>query len=697
VAKRRSTGGGGGGAYSFLVIDVTPDNQFAFAVGAGGAAGTGDQAAGGAGADGQVVITYTAIDPLSNVTASPSSDQIFCVGSSGSQLTASETGGGTITGRQWYKRASSGGANIELTGQTNSTYTPSGATLEAGTWWVVCQSTPTCGSTTTSNEVKVDVLSNENWIGGTSGNITNWHTAGNWCNGSVPTSSNDVSLHAGLANYPTILAGASADCKNLTINSGASLTIESSSVSSNGSLIVHGSFTGPGEVTYNRQMRTDDWHYFSSPVGGQSISTFTTNNTDVTKIWKWDEPNWYGDINWSWIEVTSGNLESGTGYNLDQTGVDGMFSFTGSVVTSIDNVLATAPYTSYANHYQNNRGTWGGGGWNLLGNPFTSAMDASLFIDANDGTGDPADNSFDPSYQALYIYDGVNNIYKYAGVSAPDVQYGGSFGQYIQAGQGFFVLANYDGVSFDFSSSMQTHNTTVPMTKSVKEEDPWPGLQLKVKYGSNENLTTIVYNSEMTAGLDPGYDVGQLSAGPEVEIYTRLVMDNEINFARQALPLGDYEENIVPVGIDSENGGEVTFSAFVIPIEGRKFVLEDRLTNTFTNLETDTYTITLPPQTYGTGRFYIHSISAVGFVELKPDAQDQLNIKAWAYDHLVNVEGELSSQAMGTIYDVMGRMIVEKRLTGDQLNTFTVPASLKGIYLLRVTDGEKVATRKVVF
>ncbi len=78
-------------------------------------------------------------------------------------------------------------------------------------------------------------------------------------------------------------------------------------------------------------------------------------------------------------------------------------------------------------------------------------------------------------------------------------------------------------------------------------------MQLKVKYGSNENLTTIVYNSEMTTGLDPGYDVGQFSAGPDVEIYTTLVAkDNSVNFARQALPLTDCDKNIVPVGIDSK-------------------------------------------------------------------------------------------------------------------------------------------------
>ena len=42
-----------------------------------------------------------------------------------------------------------------------------------------------------------------------------------------------------------------------------------------------------------------------------------------------------------------------------------------------------------------------------MGNPFTSAMNAATFIAANAG-------SFDPYYQALYVYDGLSGVYKYA-------------------------------------------------------------------------------------------------------------------------------------------------------------------------------------------------------------------------------------------------------------------------------------------
>jgi hypothetical protein len=47
------------------------------------------------------------------------------------------------------------------------------------------------------------------------------------------------------------------------------------------------------------------------------------------------------------------------------------------------------------------------------------------------------------------------------------------------------------------------------------------------------------------------------------------------------------------VGIDSEKGGPVTFSANVIPPGNGTFFLEDRITGTFTDLSMYNCTITL--------------------------------------------------------------------------------------------------------
>ena len=105
-------------------------------------------------------VTITVKSNLSTVAVTPVTSQTICVTGSGSQLTVAETGGGTITARQWGKRSVSGGAITTITGATASTYTPSGSVLGSGTWFLVCTSAPSCGSAIISNEVTVTVPTN---------------------------------------------------------------------------------------------------------------------------------------------------------------------------------------------------------------------------------------------------------------------------------------------------------------------------------------------------------------------------------------------------------------------------------------------------------------------------------------------------------------------------------------------------------
>jgi hypothetical protein len=56
----------------------------------------------------------------------------------------------------------------------------------------------------------------------------------------------------------------------------------------------------------------------------------------------------------------------------------------------------------------------------------------------------------------------------------PDIPRAGSFGNYVQAGQGFYVLALYNNISFSFTPAMQVHQNDLVLMKSASAEDPWP-------------------------------------------------------------------------------------------------------------------------------------------------------------------------------------------------------------------------------
>ncbi|MDD2994729.1 MAG: T9SS type A sorting domain-containing protein [Paludibacter sp.] len=98
------------------------------------------------------------------------------------------------------------------------------------------------------------------WFGGTN---TDWHTASNWCNNSVPSSSVDVLIPAGISNYPVISQNASA--KNLEIESGANLTLND-----NYTLSVYGNIYNQG---------TFDIGAATVAILGSSQQTISGNNT----------------------------------------------------------------------------------------------------------------------------------------------------------------------------------------------------------------------------------------------------------------------------------------------------------------------------------------------------------------------------------------------------------------------------------
>ena len=503
----------------------------------------------------------------------------------------------------------------------------------------------------------------------------------------------------------TIPAGTRVTVTGSNFSPGGKLIIMSDAVDNSGSLIYSGSGTPTGDVTYSRVMPAgSSWHYVSSPV--------TLTSSPTGSFYSWDE------VAGDWDTGTTATPASGRGYALQTTG--NSVSFTGTVALS-SSVSATSPYTTdygtgypaepgsladYNARWAIGRTVYGGGGWNLLGNPFTSALRIGGdggFLDGNDGNGTIATNRFDPNYVAVYIYDG--DSYNFRGRTTgfedpvlnetpPNEMFG--FDN-IQAGQGFFVLAMKSGVSFAFDRSMQTHGPATTMMKSaVAEGDSWPGLRLKVKCDGSESSTLVVYNDEMTAGLDPGYDVGQLSANPDVEIYTSLVAkDNSVNFAQQALPVEGHEKNIIPVGIDSEKGGEVIFSAYTVPIEDKKFWLEDRVTGIFTNLNTNAYTVTIPAKTFGTGRFFIvaSANTPTGIGNLQPE---DTGLRIWTAYGKIIIRGEVSDRAVCTVYDVRGDCFVEKQLTDGELNVVSLPSGLHGVYIVGVIDGTKVTNRKIV-
>ena len=164
---------------------------------------------------------------------------------------------------------------------TNSTYVTPALTQ---TTWYKLKVTSSAPCTSTTAAVKITVLSSGGWLGGTS---NDWATASNWCGLSVPASTTDVTITngSGISNMPTVKAGTSASCRNLTISSTFPATSLTITASGTASLNIYGDLTNNGTFTDSSTAATAGVILHGSitqAIGGSTAAIFnnlTINNS----------------------------------------------------------------------------------------------------------------------------------------------------------------------------------------------------------------------------------------------------------------------------------------------------------------------------------------------------------------------------------------------------------------------------------
>jgi hypothetical protein len=532
------------------------------------------------------------------------------------------------------------------------------------------------------------------WTGATS---TAWNTATNWSPNGVPGTTTDVYISSTPSNQP-IITSTSAVCNNLTIASGAILTIAPQQAltingtltnNSTGGVVIQSDATGTGSLIVNavagsgttsaqRWMTAGSWHLVSSPVV-QTVSDFLTANTNVATNGSSRGMMDYDPTSNSWNAFftngnTNGNLGAGRGFSLRLAGLipvtnDAAVTFAGALQAG------TQPASGLTS-----------GKWNCIGNPYSSA------IGINNLSSSGATNNFitvnagnlDPSYGAVYVWDNPdanNGQWGHYTIISNTPTYNASFD--VQQGQAFMVLTDASKTSVSFTSQMQFHSSALALKTAPT---PWPAIKLVATVSGQTTSTLIAFNSSMSKGLDPTYDAGLLKGGSDLLVYTKLVKDNGIPFAIQALPDNDFANMVIPVGLDFKTGGDVSFSSENLNLPSNcKVILEDKLTKTFTDLSANTYKAAILPNSTIADRFQLHTSTAtIGAI-----GQSILSGKLNAYaigNTEIRVVGEVSGKAVATLYDVLGKPVTIQKLNEGILNVIPLTNIKPGVYILSVED-----------
>jgi hypothetical protein len=454
----------------------------------------------------------------------------------------------------------------------------------------------------------------------------------------LPLATDDV-----LVNH-TINISSFANCKNLVIGTG------SLSVANGGSFIPTGTVTG--DVTVLRNIAgLNQYHFLSSPISNAALGNVFPAG-DVLNIYLRE----YNEATGNWVNLAiPATLENGKGYSFFMDIANTTATFTGTLNNS--NVL---PMMS-------NSGTSGNtnyDGWNLLGNPFASAIQWGL--------GSWALNNVN---NEVHVWS--NGVYlSYAGGT------GSLTDGIIPAQQGFFVKANAPVPSLTIPTASRLHSSQGFYKNNIADL-----LRLDVSDNSTYTDATFVrFNYDATEEFDQAFDAHKLDndeAAPM--LYT---MHGETRFSINTLK-SISETPEVPVYFKAGADGEYTINASGMEsFENRIIYLTDLLTGLRQDLRENPVYAFNASTGDDANRFKL-SFATVGIGE-----QPGLNIGVYAANGEIRLQLPEAMRGTVNVASLSGQILLSRNFSAS--GEFGIRTQLPaGIYLVTVVTDQGIATRKV--
>jgi hypothetical protein len=470
----------------------------------------------------------------------------------------------------------------------------------------------------------------------------------------------------------------------LTINPTYSLTVAGTLTNSGDetNLIIQSDATGTGslicnnsvDATVKRYLTQNYYHYISSPVAAQAISTEFINtgepvNTQTAiDLFKFDEVNnlWDNIKNGStWDGAFETTFTIGKGYVYSYSTTNVTRNFTGALNVT-DN---TIPLTFTSGK---------GNGWNIVGNPFPATIAANSITGTANNLMDVNSALYETGY-GLYFWD--ETIPDYVAINNTSVA------SYVNPGQAFFVKAKDPGGNYAFNANMRKHGTSA-FYKSTNSDD-YNRFNLAITGPLGDyNETLIGFVPGTTTGLDQGFDAIKRKGNANIALYSKLVNGGAGDFAIQALSQSNANE-VVAISLDANKTGTYIFEAGAADnMEYFTVKLEDRLTNIFTTLEGNAqYSFAVLTAGKIENRFFLHFKSSVGI-------EDPAATEKAIYSSGHNIYFETSGNATLTIFNLTGQKIESRLINTSGMHTISIHAPT-GWYIVKLISAGSVKSEKI--
>ena len=538
------------------------------------------------------------------------------------------------------------------------------------------------------------------WLGTSS---TDWATTTNWDNGALPTASDNVTIITGAANMPQVTQdpASPAVCNNLTINTGQSLTVNAGkaltvngTITNNGTLSVKSDATGTGSLitsatpsaTVERYMSKDNYHYISSPVASQAISTEFINTSgggtlpSEIDFYTWDETQ----LN-SWINIKQADFTLNPAFETN-------FGVCKGYVYANSSSAVTKNFTGTLNSGDKTvtltKSPLGQRGWNMVGNPFASSVAVNVSADATNNLLTLNTASLNDSREAIYLWNqttpntSTHTTNEYLAINQA------SPATFLSPGQAFMVSASANSVSFSLPQAARKHGSATFYKSGTEDEVNRFWLTVEGPQ-NNFNETMVALIPGTTNGMDAGYDAQKLKGNVNIALYTRLVDGSEGDYAIQSIDQlsGNF---VVPVGLDANLTGNYTFKAGRMDnLEAVTVQLEDRISGTFTTLSNGgEYSIAVGTKGTINNRFFLHLKSTVGIDD--PANQEASSIYSYGNQLYIQNPGKATLE----VYSMTGQRVMLSQINTTGLYQTTV-SQPTGYYVVRLTNAGSTQVSKV--
>ena len=179
--------------------------------------------------------------------------------------------------------------------------------------------------------------------------------------------------------------------------------------------------------------------------------------------------------------------------------------------------------------------------------------------------------------------------------------------------------------------------------------------------------------------------------------YTHLVSDSEgVDYDIQSLPTDNYENMVIPIGINAVSGSAITIDASITNIPtGINVYLEDKENNSFSLLDAQSnFMTTLDSDLNGIGRFYLHTTSELLSSD---DVLNNNNISMYIPSRQnLRVVGVQNGTANIHIYNILGKEVFNGNFEGAGMNDIQLPNIKDGIYIINLTTDKGTINKKVI-